>query len=689
MASQSSSRTSKFSYKAISEGGDLYELPETPKNREFSTEEVQTKIFENYNLPKPPRSKQGVEPIKKDDIDPKELHVPPKRRNLYLDYNWTPLTEEAANVAIPRRNIEGHVPHDLRGRLYRIGPNARYLPGDDQRINWFDGDGMIHAVAFENDEDGRMRASYSNRWVQSSFYKQELCIQRPSLNITSLRGIHGILLIIQELLRLFVQSFLLGFKYTRDRIDSFSPLGVANTNMLFRKGSIYALYESDGPWKLNPVSLTTEGFNDRDLRPQGVSEPYCAHPKAAVNGDLISFGILFRPGPMGGMILYVNNPEDPSRERKFKVPDMESYIHDICISKDFIIFMDSPCRNDLSNMLYGGGPLRWDYNGSFMDSPCRNDLSNMLYGGGPLRWDYNGSSRIGVIPRDEHGMKLLGLETLSSVKWFKLEEEESGFVFHWGNGFNDDQTIIACGSYFEEFDISFLDEEIPMNYDRLPKMSDFRIDLESGRVCRHDILRDDNTKLHTLSDFPVWSQTLTGGEHRTRFLYGSFAFLEANRTFVGPRDEVPTDGTLTTIGGFAGYFKYDLTDPDAPRIKRIAFPRDVNGGECCFVLKAGAVDEDDGYLIGIVTHLPRDPVHHGIYANSYRSYVWVFDAKLSDIEDFAKFDKSDPYHERQTPGSSTANMWVGRVPGLLASIELPNRVPWGLHNLFLPNDELF
>mmetsp|Transcript_11168 Transcript_11168/g.22245 ORF Transcript_11168/g.22245 Transcript_11168/m.22245 type:complete len:679 (-) Transcript_11168:1186-3222(-) len=591
-----------------------------------------------------------------------QTQASPRKKNLYLDFNWTPLTEEVANIEIPRRNMEGHVPQDLRGRLYRIGPNARYLPADGQRINWFDGDGMIHVVCFDNDDDEKLRMTYSNRWVQSSFFKQELCVQRPSLNITSLRGIHGILLIIQELLRLFVQSFLLGFRYTRDRIDSFSPLGVANTNMMFRKGSIYALYESDGPWRLNPVSLTTEGFNDRDLRPQGVAEPYCAHPKAAANGDLISFGILFRPGPMGGMILYVNNPDDPTRERKFKVPDMTSYIHDICISKNFIIFMDSPCRNDLSNMLYGGGPLRWDY---------------------------NGSSRIGVIPRDEHGMKLLGLETLSSVKWFKLEEEESGFVFHWGNGFNDDQTIIACGSYFEEFDISFLDEEIPMNYDRLPKMSDFRIDLESGRVCRHDILRDDNTKLHTLSDFPVWSQTLTGGEHRTRFLYGSFAFLEANRTFVGPRDEVPTDGTLTTIGGFAGYFKYDLTDPDAPRIKRIAFPRDVNGGECCFVLKAGAVDEDDGYLIGIVTHLPRDPVHHGIYANSYRSYVWVFDAKLSDIEDFAKFDKSDPYHERQTPGSSTANMWVGRVPGLLASIELPNRVPWGLHNLFLPNDELF
>uniref|UniRef100_A0A7S1T8K7 Uncharacterized protein n=1 Tax=Compsopogon caeruleus TaxID=31354 RepID=A0A7S1T8K7_9RHOD len=449
-----------------------------------------------------------------------------RKRNLYLDYNWTPVTEEVSNLVVHNASIEGQVPKDLRGRLYRIGPNARYLPEEGQRINWFDGDGMIHVVALDNnEEDQRLQISYFNRWVQSSFFKQELCFQRPSLNITALRGIRGLLCVLAELIRLFIQGAILGFKYTEDRIDSLSPLGVANTNLLFRGGSIYALYESDGPWKLNPVSLTTEGFNDRDLRPQGVKEPYCAHPKIAPNGDLISFSILFRPGPAGGMIVYVNNPDDRSRDRRFKVPNAYSYTHDICVSQNFIIFMDSPCRVDFANMLHGGGPLRWDY---------------------------NGKSRIGVIPRDETGMMLLGLTSINEVKWFDLDQEDTGFVFHWGNGFNDQDSIIACGSLFDVFDISFLDEEIPQNYNMLPKMSDFRIDLKSGRVRRLDVLKNDDFPIRSLSDFPVWRQSLTGSEHQTRFLYGSFAFFEANRSFVGPGDCVPPDGQLATIGGLAG-----------------------------------------------------------------------------------------------------------------------------------------
>jgi len=139
-----------------------------------------------------------------------------------------------------------------------------------------------------------------------------------------------------------------------------------------------------------------------------------------------------------------------------------------------------------------------------------------------------------------------------------------------------------------------------------------------------------------------------------------------------------------------GYFKYDLTDPDAPRIKRVMFPRDVNGGECCFVAKPGGRDEDDGYLIGIVSHLPRDLNRPKMYADSYRSYVWIFDAKLRDLEALEEFRVSNALESTiKSDDTSCESQWVGRVPGLIASILLPSRIPWGLHNLFLPNDELF
>jgi len=347
--------------------------------------------------------------------------IPHPDENVYLNYNWKPVMSEINNE-IKKESIEGEIPKDLRGKLYRIGPNNRYLPSADQRFNWFDGDGMIHVVSIEDGENDEPKVTYANRWVRSSFYKQELVAQRPPLNITSVKGIHGLIEVISELGSLLIQNLLLGFKYTKDRIDAFSPFGVANTNLLYTRGSLYALYESDGPWRINPSSLTTESFNDKDIRPQGSNIPYTAHPKQATNGEIISFGIVLRPGPLGGLIFYRNHPSDSSQKTKFKVPGMNSYLHDICISKNFIIFMDSPCRVDVLNLVRGGGPLRWDY---------------------------SGRSRIGVIPRNEEGKNLLNLETMDDVKWFPLEEKDTGFIFHWGNGFNDDKTIVASGSHFE------------------------------------------------------------------------------------------------------------------------------------------------------------------------------------------------------------------------------------------------
>ena len=57
--------------------------------------------------------------------------------------------------------VEGQLPRDLNGTYYRNGPNPAYEPPG--RYHWFDGDGMIHSLRFE---DGR--ASYHNRWVASA-----------------------------------------------------------------------------------------------------------------------------------------------------------------------------------------------------------------------------------------------------------------------------------------------------------------------------------------------------------------------------------------------------------------------------------------------------------------------------------------------------------------------------------------
>jgi len=54
--------------------------------------------------------------------------------------------------------VEGEIPRDLDGTLFRNGPNPQFAPRG--RYHWFDGDGMIHAFTIR---DGK--AHYRNRWA--------------------------------------------------------------------------------------------------------------------------------------------------------------------------------------------------------------------------------------------------------------------------------------------------------------------------------------------------------------------------------------------------------------------------------------------------------------------------------------------------------------------------------------------
>ena len=65
----------------------------------------------------------------------------------YLRGNYGPVFEEhARDVA----SIEGDVPRQLRGAVYcRNGPNPHFAPV--AKHHWFDGDGMLHAIRFEDD----------------------------------------------------------------------------------------------------------------------------------------------------------------------------------------------------------------------------------------------------------------------------------------------------------------------------------------------------------------------------------------------------------------------------------------------------------------------------------------------------------------------------------------------------------
>ncbi|NDE42339.1 MAG: apocarotenoid-15,15'-oxygenase, partial [Betaproteobacteria bacterium] len=109
----------------------------------------------------------------------------------YLQGAWTPLLEEVNATDMPV--LAGRIPSDIDGIYLRNTQNPVYP--SIGRYHPFDGDGMIHLIAFKNGQ-----ASYRNRFVQTKGLSAEQeagkrlwagLMENPSLSSRPGWGAHG------------------------------------------------------------------------------------------------------------------------------------------------------------------------------------------------------------------------------------------------------------------------------------------------------------------------------------------------------------------------------------------------------------------------------------------------------------------------------------------------------------------
>src|ERR1700738_2948382 len=103
--------------------------------------------------------------------------------------------------------VQGELPRELNGTLYRNGPNPQF---DAPGAHWFVGDGMLHAFHLENG-----RASYPKRRVRPPKGKAEHAAGRA-----------------------FSGAF--GRKLRNAPASITQDTGVANTNIIFHAGRLLA-----------------------------------------------------------------------------------------------------------------------------------------------------------------------------------------------------------------------------------------------------------------------------------------------------------------------------------------------------------------------------------------------------------------------------------------------------------------
>ncbi len=239
----------------------------------------------------------------------------------FLTGLMAPVTDERDDH---RLEVTGQVPPGLRGMFVRNGPNPQFAPRG--RYHPFDGDGMVHAVYFE---DGDLR--YRNRWVES----RGLLAERA-------RG-HALYGGLAE--------------YTMPEPDVIAEGGMikntGNTHTLRHAGRILAVMEACPPTELDR-DLATIGELDFDGRLAGACT---AHPKIdPVSGEMLFFG--YSPFPPYLRYHVVDASGALVHSTDIDLPNAVM-LHDFAVTEQHVIFLDSPALFDAAAMMSGGSMMRW------------------------------------------------------------------------------------------------------------------------------------------------------------------------------------------------------------------------------------------------------------------------------------------------------------------------------------------
>ncbi|MFT3802611.1 MAG: carotenoid oxygenase family protein [Burkholderiaceae bacterium] len=241
----------------------------------------------------------------------------------FLRGYYAPLHMECDAPNLP---ISGDWPRELRGSLYRNGPNPQFAPRG--RYHWFSGDGMIHAFHVA---DGRV--AYRNRWIRTPKWQ---------LEHDEGEGLSG---------------SLMSRHLSDPRILELNST-VANTNVVWHGGRLLALEEAHAPYELDPVTLASIGYQRFDDRLQG---PMTAHPKIdPVSGEMVGFAYAARGPFTPDLLLYVIDRDGQLTRTVALQAPFASMVHDFVVTRRHVIFPIFPLTGSMERATSGRPAYAWE-----------------------------------------------------------------------------------------------------------------------------------------------------------------------------------------------------------------------------------------------------------------------------------------------------------------------------------------
>lgn len=203
-------------------------------------------------------------------------------------------------------------------------------------------------------------------------------------------------------------------------------VNAANIALLPVNNELWALWEGAMPYKINPQTLNTEGQVSLEQTLDGM--PFSAHPHTDSAGNIWNFGDLSFFGH-SAMMLYQLSPQ--GKLIKYKMVDTpKSYVHDFAVTDNYLIFYFPPISKGRGNTL--------------IDS---------------MTWHGDDPGELLVIDKNT-------LEPALRTPF------DAGFVFHFGNAWQNGQTLTLNACWYDNADVILNDvKTIAKTGKRLKKRS--------------------------------------------------------------------------------------------------------------------------------------------------------------------------------------------------------------------------
>jgi all-trans-8'-apo-beta-carotenal 15,15'-oxygenase len=229
--------------------------------------------------------------------------------------------------------VEGRLPEDLAGTLYRIGPGL-FDRGGLRKRSLLDGDGMVQAFRFHAGG-----VHYRNRFVRTAKFTEEEAAGKFIYPTWSTQAPGGLLANFMGVSRFKSQ---------------------AGVTVYLRNGRLYAFDESFLPYEMDPVDLETVGESWLGL-PETLTT-YSAHSKMdQENGEWLHFGVWYGPKPMLHITVF-DKSGGLKMHRALPMP-RNAYMHDWLVSDRYMIFILHPAQIAYRGVLLGlrslADSLRW------------------------------------------------------------------------------------------------------------------------------------------------------------------------------------------------------------------------------------------------------------------------------------------------------------------------------------------